>query len=125
VFVRDLRRGVTSRVSTGQNGEEANGRPLIAPSISGNGRLIVFGSLASNLVAGDTNGAADIFLHDMRLHATRRVSVAFADRQANGASHHARISSNGRAVALSSKATNLASGDNNRLSDIYVRRLRT
>jgi Tol biopolymer transport system component len=124
VFVRDLRRGVTSRVSTGQNGEEANDRPLIAPSISGNGRLIVFGSLASNLVAGDTNGAADIFLHDMRLHTTRRVSLALADRQANGASHHARISSNGRAVAFSSDATNLASGDHNRLSDIYVRRLR-
>lgn len=124
VFARDLRRGLTTRVSTGQDGEEANNRPLIAPSISGSGRLIVFGSLASNLVDGDTNGVADVFLHDMRLGTTRRVSLAFVDRQANGASHHARISSNGRVVAFSSEATNLARGDHNRLSDIYVRRLR-
>ena len=51
VFVRDLLTGVTTRVSVDSAGVQANGRSG-SPSISGNGRLVAFDSIASNLVRG-------------------------------------------------------------------------
>jgi Tol biopolymer transport system component len=123
VFVRDLRRGLTTRVSTSTTGEQANARPEIFPSISGDGRRVVFGSFASNLVAGDTNRAADVFLHDGRAHWIRRVSLGAGNQQTNGSSYHARVSGNGRVVAFASEASNLVGGDRSRLADIYVRLL--
>ena len=41
-------------------GTEASG----GPAISATGRFVAFRSLATNLVAGDTNDAADVFLRD-------------------------------------------------------------
>ena len=52
-----------ARVSVSSAGVEANG-PSGPPSISGNGRFVVFASAATNLVAGDTNALVDIFLRD-------------------------------------------------------------
>ena len=61
IFVHNRRTGVTARVSVasgriGENGPSAN------PSISADGRFVVFESFASNLVPEDTNGGKDIFL---------------------------------------------------------------
>jgi Tol biopolymer transport system component len=123
VFVRDTRRRLTTRVSVSATGEQANARPLIFPCISGDGRRIVFGSLASNLVSHDTNRRADVFVHDRRARRTRRVSLGPGNREANGSSFHARVSGNGRVVAFASNASNLAGRDRNRLADIYVRLL--
>ena len=58
----------------------------IAPTISGDGRYVLFSSIASNLSGGkDSNPAADIFLHDGQTGATSRVSVngggAFGDEE--------------------------------------------
>ena len=63
VFVHDRYTSTTARVSEGAAGEEAQGVSSF-PSVSGDGRFVAFRSLAPNLVAGDTNGLADIFLHD-------------------------------------------------------------
>jgi hypothetical protein len=66
VFVRDLAQGTTIRASVSSSGEEqspsanANGARLHA--MSSNGRFVTFRSNASNLVPGDTNGAADMFV---------------------------------------------------------------
>jgi hypothetical protein len=65
VFVRDRVLGTTERVSVGVSGAEANG-PSIFPSISSDGRFVAFESDATNLVAGDTNGVADVFVRDVR-----------------------------------------------------------
>ncbi len=123
VFVRDLARGQTIRVSMSSAGEQANERPLILPCISGDGRRVVFGSLASNLVGGDTNRRADVFLYDRRTGGLRRVSIGARGRQANGASERARISGNGRTIVFPSRAGNLVAGDRNGRTDIFVRRL--
>ena len=53
------------------------------PAISADGRYVAFGSLASNLVAGDTNRASDGFVRDRRSGRTERVSVAGDGTQAN------------------------------------------
>lgn len=63
IFVRDRDLGTTERFSVSSTGEEANGSSCVA-SMSGEGRCVAFHSLASNLVPGDTNGQADVFVRD-------------------------------------------------------------
>jgi LPXTG-site transpeptidase (sortase) family protein len=63
IFVHDRRTGGTARVSLASDGSQGNGLSY-APSISADGRFVVFGSSASNLVSGDTNGVMDVFLHE-------------------------------------------------------------
>ncbi|MBI5382156.1 MAG: PD40 domain-containing protein [Opitutae bacterium] len=90
------------------------------PSISSDGRYVVFASDATNLVSGDTNGLRDIFLYDSQTNGVRRLNVSqFAD-QGNAASNNPVISGDGRYVAFASDATNLVSGDTNGFSDIFV-----
>src|SRR5205807_641131 len=62
IFVRDRRLGTTTRVSLGPTGQADRASTL--PSISADGRYVAFQSAADNLVAGDTNSAPDIFVHD-------------------------------------------------------------
>jgi hypothetical protein len=123
VFVRDRFNGTTERVTLSASGQESNG-----PSynynlpISADGRYVVFQSLASNLVASDTNNTWDVFLRDRLTGTTTRVSVGSGGVEANGPSLHSSISSyNGRYVAFHSFATNLASGDANMNPDVFRR----
>ncbi len=62
VFVHDRVTGQTSRISVASDGTQGNS-PSSHPSISANGRYVVFASDASNLVPNDTNEATDIFVH--------------------------------------------------------------
>lgn len=57
--------GETTRVSVDSTGVQSNSHSFDS-EISGNGRYVVFESYASNLVATDTNGVRDIFVHDRR-----------------------------------------------------------
>jgi Tol biopolymer transport system component len=116
--------GSATRVSVDSAGRQANG-PSSAAAISADGRFVAFESNATNLVAGDTNGLTDIFVHDLVARTTTRVSVDSLGRQANGPSFNPSISSDGRFVAFESNATNLVTGDTNGLPDIFVRDLLT
>lgn len=63
VFVHDVKRRTTRRVSVDAQGQEANQRSFSsASSLTSNGKLVVYFSDATNLVAGDTNGVSDVFL---------------------------------------------------------------
>lgn len=65
VFVRDRRSSSTSRLSVSSSGAQGNGNSTeTAGSISADGRYVVFGSQAANLVPGDTNATDDVFLRD-------------------------------------------------------------
>ncbi|WP_413612271.1 hypothetical protein [Bdellovibrio sp. HCB-110] len=119
VFVHDRQTGVTTRVSVDSSGVQANNNSY-TPSISGDGRYVSFGSLATNLIAGDTNGQQDIFVHDRQTGLTTRVSVDSSGVQANSFSFDPQISGDGRYVAFYSAATNLVVGDTNGSSDIFV-----
>lgn len=116
VFVRDRARGETVRVSLSSEGTEGNA-PSGVPggvSISGDGQVVAFHSIATNLVPGDTNGLGDIFVHDRKTKKTTRVNVSSDGTQANGESSLPRISDDGRFVAFLSLASNLVPGDDNR-----------
>ncbi len=122
IFVRDLQTNTTTRVSVASGGAEANNASF-APAISRDGRFVAFVSNANNLVAGDTNGVSDIFVHDLQTNTTTRVSVESGGAQANGNSYDPAISGDGRFVVFASEADNLVSGDTNSASDIFVRDL--
>ena len=110
----------TTRVSVDSAGVQGNGRSA-RNSTSADGRYVAFGSLASNLVPGDTNGLNDVFVRDALLGTTTRVSVDSAGTQGNGGSDYPSISADGRYVAFRSAATNLVPGDTNTRDDIFVR----
>src|SRR5438552_1365614 len=104
----------TERVSVDSTGNQAEGADYSVtyiPSISADGRFVAFTSAAINLVPGDTNGVADVFVHDRLTGTTERVSVDSAGNQGNGDSRCPAISADGRFVACASAATNLVPGD--------------
>jgi Ca2+-binding RTX toxin-like protein len=125
IFVRDLLTNTTTRLSVDSAGNQAIGDSLDL-SISADGRFVAFSSDAANLVPGDTNNTWDIFVRDLFTNTTTRVSVDSAGNQGNYSSwFDLSISANGQFVAFTSNATNLVPGDNNNLSDIFVRDLST
>ncbi|MBI3928508.1 MAG: VCBS repeat-containing protein [Armatimonadetes bacterium] len=108
-----------ARLSVDAVGAQANPGSRL-PSITDDKRFVVFESDATNLVPGDTNGVADIFLHDRSTGAVTRVSVDSAGAEADGASSHPRISGDGSVVVFQSGATNLVAGDANGKTDIFA-----
>ncbi|WP_203790950.1 PD40 domain-containing protein [Paractinoplanes rishiriensis] len=120
IFVRDLRADTTSRAglsSTGLQGDDNS----FAPAISGNGRFVAFGSFATNLVPGDTNGVEDIFVQDRWTGVTRRVSVSGTNGEGDSVSDSAALSADGTRAAFVSYATNLVPNDRNRILDVFAR----
>ena len=101
VFVRDRMTGETTRVSLANDGTQANGLSTESRSsapTAGTSRSL---STATNLTPGDTNGTADVFVHDRQTGSTTRVSVASDGTQGNGGSDSPRLSADGRYVAFS------------------------
>lgn len=118
INVYDRQTGVNELVSVPRSGRSLDG-DCINPVMSADGRFVAYTSSATTLVAGDTNSRRDVFVHDRITRLTERVSVNSAGAQANGDStpgffsSWVTISADGRRVAFSSSATNLAPGDKN------------
>ena len=152
VFVHDMKTRTTKRVNVSSAGAQANGdtRGATAVSqwlVSDDGRYAFFNSDATNLVPNDTNGAEDIFVHDMKTGRTDRVDVsstgAQGDRgaggtqdptgQAQGALNQLFVarwntspvnfsaSPDARYVVFSSDSTTLVPGDTNETTDCFLR----
>lgn len=119
IYAHDRQTGSTRLISVAVDGKAANGRSE-HPAISGNGRYIAFTSYADNLVTGDTNDAADIFLFDRETGEIKLITKAIDGRPANGASYTPHISHSGRYITFSSVASNLVSDDNNTYADVFV-----
>lgn len=119
IFVRDQQTGIITRASVSSDGSEANNNSF-SPSISSDGRFVVFMSCADNLVSGDTNEWCDTFAHDQTTGTTIRVSQTIAGVEPNEDSQETSVSSNGRFIAFSTFANNLVSGDTDGDIDTYV-----
>jgi Tol biopolymer transport system component len=119
IFVRDLRAGRTTRVSVSTRGQQGN-LDSYNPSISDDGRFVVFDSFASNLVPDDLNREGDVFLRDLHAGTTTRVSRGIDGRETDASSGFAVISGDGSVIAFESSATNLRTGSPGRVTDIYV-----
>ena len=107
--MHDRKTGRTERVSVASDGAEANDGSF-EPTISANGRYVAFVSWASNLVPGDTNGIADIFVDDRKSHTTERISMGYDGTEAWGSFAQPAISADGRYVSYTSDASNLVPG---------------
>lgn len=123
VFVKNLATGTISLVSGNSSGSGGNDDSW-GPALSGDGRWIAFQSRASDLVANDGNGLADVFVWDANTKITSLVSVNAQGTSGNGESGNASISEDGRWVVFESAASDLAAGDTNVQSDIFIRDLR-
>ena len=119
IFVRNVALASMTLASVATGGALANGNSQ-EPIVAGNGRYVAFSSDATNLVAGDTNGVRDVFVRDMLMGTTVRVSQSTAGVQGNQLSDLPTISADGRWVAFQSNATNLVAGDVNGVSDIFL-----
>src|SRR4051812_25734193 len=122
VYVRDRGAETTQLVSRGVGGAAPNGGSVTglgAPVISADGRYVAFASLASNLVTGDDNGAADVFVFDRSSGTTARISVTSGGVQANASSSNPSISADGHVVVFQSQAANLVDGDANGQPDVF------
>lgn len=107
VFRRDLRGNATLLVSVNPLGSSGNG-DSVCPNISGNGRYIVFESVAGDLVTDDNNNDTDIFVRDMNSAVTSLVSVnRFGHGSGNQRSYNPRMTADGRYVLFESRATDL------------------
>lgn len=119
-FVLDRQTRETTRVSVASDGSEGNDFSL-ASDITPDGRYVAFTSLASNLVAGDTNATYDAFVHDRETGQTTRISVASDGTQGNDESVLPVLSADGQLVAFYGLASNLVSGDTNGAEDVFLR----
>jgi hypothetical protein len=121
-FVHDLTTGATilvNRSSTGEPGDSWSEGPVF----SADGRFVAFASQSSNLVPGDLNFWADVFVRDLHTGTTTLASLTSTGAQANFPCIGASISADGRHVAFFSGATNLVPGDANGADDVFVRDL--
>jgi len=117
IFRWDRLSGHVRRVSLSSAGVQGNGSSG-DPAISADGGLVVFHSLASNLVPGDTNAKGDIFAHDLSTGTTELISRTAAGAQGLQHSENPAVSSDGRWVVYDSTSANLVAGDTNSRRDV-------
>jgi Tol biopolymer transport system component len=121
IFVHDRATGGIARASVASDSTQANGHSY-SPAVSADGRFVAFHSYADNLVTGDTNGQADVFVHDRLTGDVVRVSVTGGGTEGlHGGALYPAISADGRFVAFYSCADNLVASDTNDYCDIFVR----
>jgi Tol biopolymer transport system component len=125
VYVHDTLTGTTTCVSRDITGTPDHGTHS---ALSDDGRYVAFNSDSSTLVASDTNGEPDVFVHDRQTGVTELVSVSTSGVQGDLSSppnSPPAVSADGRYVAFQSFATTLVAGDTNDEEDIFVRDLQT
>jgi Tol biopolymer transport system component len=126
VYVLTLATGVVARASVNSAGVQPAQGISFAPSLNADGTIVAFVSTAD--FQTDNAPALErpqIYVRDLVHGTTQLVSVSPDGKPGNQISHSVQISGDGRVVAFVSAASNLSSGDDNRLSDIYVRDLQT
>lgn len=102
---------------------DADGDSASAFAVTHDGRFVLFSSTATNLVAGDSNGLNDLFIHDYVTGRNERVNVSSSGEQSNAPAPQVAVdlSDDGRYVVFTSSATNLVPGADSGVSQVYLR----
>jgi Tol biopolymer transport system component len=118
-FARRLPAEVVSVSDTGAFGDGES----LAPSVSANGRYVLFQSAAANLV----NGASGmhVYLRDRKLETTRLLRIGGGGKVPDGPVSKPTLSRDGEHVLFETNSGNLDPGDTNGQSDVYVYDLKT
>jgi len=121
VYRFDRQTGTMLRISLGSL---ADGFGSTAATLSHDGNKVLFLSTASDLVPGDTNGVADVFLHDVTAGVTTRVNVSSAGAEDTAACGSASFSADGRFVVFECWSSWVPQ-DQNPSRDVYLKDLQT
>jgi len=115
------------RLTLGVDGSEISGEVYpsdssgsVPPSISRDGRFILFDTFAPGVVAGDNDTFLDVFLRDTTTGAITQVSLGVDGSQANGHSRALDISADGRFSLFRSFAQNLITGGVRGNAQLYL-----
>jgi hypothetical protein len=119
-FVRDRKRERNELVSRDVNGDQIQGLTFIS-SASRDARHVMFFSYSDDVVPGDDNNEADVFVRNLHTDETQIVSVGYDGRVSNKVNGDGEMSADGKHIAFWSTSTNLVRGDTNRQSDVFVR----
>lgn len=119
VYLWDRDTDTTTLVSATPEGDVTRGFAKEA-DISADGRYVTFVAATDDLVEGDTNGQADVFVWDRVEDTTVRVSVGAGGTQADRSSNAPVISADGGRVAFATIATTLDDGPDDSQSSVYL-----
>ena len=120
IYLHNRQNNATELVSTSSSGEDGD-EGSFAPSVSDDGRYVVFSSFATNLVATEVAaGVTHMYLRDLDSRSTRLLTVTTANDPAAEESFRASISGDGRFVAFISMADNLVEDDTDGLADLFI-----
>lgn len=135
IFAHDLESGETTRVSVASDGTEGDNFSD-SPSISDDGRYVLFESFASTLDPNDLNfvcdvdfdgreeeNCLDVFLHDRELGTTTLVSLSANGGQNFDMSYSGGINGDGTIAIFANAGSGLVAGDGNDAYDIFLREL--
>lgn len=130
VFVRDIQTSTTLLASrqTGADGGAGADASSDEPSLSTDGRYVVFDSNADNLSNADNDAFVNVFVRDLQAQTTTLASRQGAADGGVGADGHSQmtyhgagISGDGRFVVFASDADNLSTADNNAFFNVFLR----
>jgi Tol biopolymer transport system component len=125
VYLRDRIRGVTELISARLDGTGAGNSWARNPSISADGRFVLFSSAASDLAAIDTNERGDVFVRDRLLATTELVSISVGgEDSADNGSFSGLLSADGSTAVFISSANDLVPLPTPAPFDYYARHLR-
>jgi uncharacterized repeat protein (TIGR01451 family) len=118
IFYRDRLTGYTQKITFDYYGQETADNKSVDPTVTYDGRYIVYTSYATNLVPDDTNGSIffedtglDVFMHDRVQNSTIRVSLNWQGQEIDGSSSGI-ITGDGRYIVFFSSGTNVIPGGN-------------
>jgi hypothetical protein len=127
IFIRDLETKTTTLVSMNSAGTNGGNNNSFFGSLSTDGSVVMFSSLAGDLVSNDTNNTMDVFARNLKTGTTILVSVNSAGTASgNNSSSGGMISADGQVVQFNSSASNLVANDSNGTGrDVFIRNLQT
>jgi Tol biopolymer transport system component len=123
VFLWDAQTGVATLISVGQDGISLGNGTSFGPQIGPAGQWVVFTSNASNLVAQATNGQYQVYFYQTASRTHILISVDRSGNGGSGASVNPVVGADGRFVGFESGDDNLVEGDDNAVSDVFIRDL--
>lgn len=125
VFRYAVNGGMLERISVSSSGTQLSAgsvlgsEAIVGPCISADGRQIIF-QTSSAAIAGDTNGQIDIYVRDMKLLSTVRVSSRANGSQTVYPCISGTMSSDARFVLFSTTDNLVIANDTNNRQDIFM-----
>ncbi|HVS58178.1 MAG TPA: hypothetical protein VHD60_00360 [Candidatus Saccharimonadales bacterium] len=123
IFLHDMQTGATQIVDTNSNGVADGTYGSMEPSVSADGRYVVFSSFSTNLVTTPSltsHSYSYVYLKDMQTGTVELLSIGTGGSAPNGSSGYPRIDCGGDEVAFYSTASDLVANDLNGQEDVFL-----